>query len=278
MGMSNGARRRIADTINVGVADSFFTPESSNIPIYLGLTKEGATVNYETNWHELTADQTGTTPLDDVLIGENVTATMNVLNTTKEHIAAIVPPATAAANATTFGQRPGLRATHHSGRLVIHPISMGFSTEYDVIIYRTANTGNMELAYQLDSEWVIPCEFKGYMDDFRRPGDQLFRIGGEGEESGDYKRVVKMDIEPINVRDLQVGTTQRFTLNAMYEDGSQEDVTERADWMSSDDLIVELTGIGTANVIAEARSVGSVIIRAEFIGYSVSTSLVVRPN
>jgi len=266
--------RRIADTINVGVADTFFTPEGSNLPIYLGLTKDGATFNYETNWHELTADQTGTTPLDDVLIGESATLTTNVLNTTKEHIAAIVPPATAATNATTFGQRPGLRATHHSGRLVLHPISAGFSTEYDVIIYRTANTGNLELAYQLDAEWVIPCEFKAYMDDWRRPGDQLFRIGGEGDESTGYKRVVKFEITPVNATVAPSSITQ-FRANAMYEDGSQEDVTQRCTWLTSDDTIAAISGQGTATVMVNALSTGSVIVRAEFIGYSVSTSLVV---
>jgi hypothetical protein len=152
---------------------------------------------------------------------------------------------------------------------------MGFSTEYDLIIYRTANTGNLELAYQLDTEWVIPCEFKAYMDDLRRPGDQLFRIGGDGDESSGYKRVVKFEIEPINYT-LAQGSTKPFTTNAMYEDGSQENVTARCTWMTSDETIVAIAGQGTSNVVMSGVSKGSVIIRAEFIGYSVSTSLIVE--
>jgi len=78
---------RMSDTINIGVADVYWYAEESNIPVYLGLTKEGVTVKYETNWHELRSDQTGTTPLDDVMIGESVTAEVKVLDTSKRKVA-----------------------------------------------------------------------------------------------------------------------------------------------------------------------------------------------
>jgi len=71
-----------------------------------------------------------------------------------------MPPATALGDtenpsAVTFGQRPGLRASHYAGKLVIHPVSAGADTGRDVTIYRTANTGNLELAFKLEEEWVI---------------------------------------------------------------------------------------------------------------------------
>lgn len=268
---------RIADSINVGVAELYFYPEGQEIPIYLGLTKDGVIFKYETNWKELTSDQTGTTPLDDVQIGESATAEVKILDTTKQKIAMIIPPATAIGSsaepdAVTFGKRPGLRATHHAGKLVIHPISAGNDRSYDVVIYRTANTGSLELAFKLEEEWVIPCKFKAYFDDSRQTGDQLFRIG-EDNSSGEVVKTVNLFwITPSNP-DVKVGETVSFRANAMYEDGTTEDVTAKCSWVSSNPALVSLTGTTVKN--ANALGVGSVVIRAEYIGYSCSTSMVV---
>lgn len=268
---------RTSDTINIGVSDIFWYAKDSNIPIHLGLTTGGLTFTYETNWHELNSDQTGTTPLDDVMIGETATAEVKVLDTSKRKIAMLIPQATAVGNdedpsAVTFGRRPGLRATHYAGKLVIHPVSMDMDKSRDVIIYRTANTGSLELAFKLEEEWVIPCIFKAYYDDFRQPGDQLFRIGDDDDDGEIYKRVVLFWITPSNPQ-AKVGETIEFRANAMYEDGSTEDVTERCSWVSSNPEKVSLSG--TTVQKAKALEEGSVVIRAEFIGYSNSTSMVI---
>ena len=124
--------------------------------------------------------------------------------------------------------------------------------------------------YQKD--WVIPCIFKGYYDDFRRPGDQLFRIGPDDGNTEAYKQVITFWITPSNPQ-VDVGATVSFRANAMYEDGSQEDVTSKCIWVSSDPGTVSLSG--TSVQTASAVKSGSAVIRAEFIGYSNSTSMVV---
>jgi hypothetical protein len=269
---------RLSKSINIGVADIFAYSEGSDIPVYLGITKEGVTFKYEPKYHELTSDQTGSTPLDDVLIGENASAEVKILDTSKRKIALIIPTATAEGSAesptaVTFGQRPGFRASAKFVKLRLHPISAGDSLDYDVIIYRTTNTGSLELAFKLEEEWVIPCIFKAYYDDFRQPGDQLFRIGTESENEDVYKRVILFWITPSNPS-VKVGETVSFRANAMYEDGSQEDVTDKCTWVSSSTEKVTLSG--TTVKTATAVAAGSVVIRAEYVGYSNSTSMVVN--
>lgn len=270
--------QRMADTINIGIAEIYFYREGSNMPIYLGLTKEGVTFKYEPNYHELVCDQTGTTPLDDVFIGEKASAEVKVLDSSKKKIAFLMPASAVEGtnenpSAVTFGGRPGPRASQYFGKLRIHPVSI-VDSSYDIIIYRTTNTGGMELAFKLEEEWVIPCMFKAYYDDFRKPGDQLFRIGEEGSSSGEtHQRVVLFWITPSNPTVKSNGTIE-FHANAMFEDGSTKDVTPDCDWISSSPDKVSLSTLGSSQT-ATAVASGSSVIRAEYIGYSNSTSMVV---
>lgn len=271
---------RLSAGINIGVSDIFAYEQGSDIPVYLGLTKGGAVFKYDPKYHEITSDQTGSTPLDDVLIGENASLEVKILDTSTRKIALIVPSASAEGDsenpsAVTFGQRPGFRASRKFVKLRLHPVSAGDSMDSDVIIYRTTNTGGLELPFKLEEEWVIACVFKAYYDDFKKPGDQLFRIGAETAESEEvYKRVILFWITPSNPN-VAVGGTVTFKANAMYEDGSTEDVTAKCTWVTSSSEDVSLSGQGTDTVTAEALVESSVVIRAEYIGYSNSTAMVV---
>lgn len=254
--------KRLSDSINVGVADIFFTPEDSSIPLYLGLTKEGVIFKYETVWHELNSDQTGKTPLDDVMIGENAVAEVKILDTSKNKIASIMSTSAIEGiidnpSAVTFGRRPGLRTSQKFGTLRIHPVSAPDNSR-DVIIYRTTNTGSLELAFKLDDEWVIPCKFKAYFDDFRKAGDQLFRIGEDSWNGKVEKRVNHIWITPSNTI-KKVGTSVEFRANAMFEDGTNEDVTAKCEWTTTDPKVT----LSPTNVVtATSEESASVTIKA----------------
>lgn len=270
--------KRMSDTINIGAADIFFTPEDTGVPIYLGLTKGGATFEYESQWHELTADQVGNTPLDDVLIGEKAKLTVEILDTTLEKINSLFPASSMENdNATTFGRRAGLRATHHSGVIRVHPVSLPIDdTSQDLYIYRTTNTGKLSLAYKLDEEWKIPCEFKAYFDDKRKEGDRLFRIGEYKDTSMDEsnKRIVNFWLTPKNPI-KEVGDTVEFRANAMFEDGSTEDVTKECKWSTTDEEILSLELDGDVLKV-KAKKTGKAIVYVEFLGRAISTVVVVE--
>lgn len=270
------AEKRIAKNVNIGVCDVLYYPEGQELPIAFGLTKGGVTIKYEAEYHEITVDQIGNMPLDDILIGEKITAECDILDTSLYKINALMPTATAEGGddnpkAVTFGSRPGLRTSDNAGKFVFHPVAAGDDTSRDVIIHHGANTGGLELAEKLDEEWKIHIIIKGYYDDTKPDGDRLFRIGQEGNYSGDvYKRVIKFWITPANPVKA-VGSTVEFKANAMFEDGSTADVTNKCAWISSDPTIALLNGN-----VATAAKAGSVVIRAEYIGYGNSTSMVVE--
>lgn len=274
------AQKRLSEKINIGVADITFTPEGTDIPIYLGLTKDGTALTYEPEYYDITADQTGNTPLDSILIGETVKVTTNLLDTSLEHIAAVVPTADkeeegGKIKAVTFGRRPGLRLGNRAGVLRVHPVSAGVGrTDKDVIIYRAANKANLELAYELENEWVIPCEFVGFPDDFRPEGDQLFRIGEYTKYKQPNKRIVSFWITPANP-EIKIGEMINFKCNAMYEDGTTEDLTSEANWVSSAPEIATIKLEGNT-AVATGVTTGTVVIQAQLIGYSSSTTLTVH--
>lgn len=273
-------KQRLSEKINIGVADITFTPEGSDMPIYLGLTKGGTKLEYDPDFYDITSDQTGNTPLDSILIGEGVKVTANLLDTSLDHIAAVVPTADkeeegGKTKAVTFGRRPGLRLGNVAGVLRVHPVSAGVGrTDKDVIVYRAANKASLELAYELENEWVIPCEFVGFPDDFRPEGDQLFRIGDYTQYKEPNKRIVSFWITPANP-ETKVGETVNFKCNAMYEDGTTEDMTEKATWISSEPEIATIKLEGD-KAVATGVATGTAVIRAQLIGYSSSTTITVH--
>lgn len=274
---------RKSETINVGVADIFYTPVGGTAPadeIYLGLTKGGAVLEYEGSYHDITADQTGETTLDSVLIGEKVNAKFSLLDTTLDSIHRAAPTATREQDtsggapittAVTFGQAPGLRLGNVAGMLRIHPISAGMDTSFDVIIYRAANKAKLELAWKLDDEWVIPCEYVGIIDDLRMPGDQLFRIGSmDNAPTGSYKRIVSFWLTPSSPTQT-IGSTQQFDFNVRYDDGTMAVVNTSATWSSSAPTIASVNSSG----LATAVTTGVTVITASLGAISVSTTLTV---
>jgi len=217
--------KRVSDSINIGAADIFFIPAGSSTEIYLGLTKDGALFKYEVEYFDITADQFGKMVLDKVLIGEKCSCEVKVLDTSKDHIYDIVPTAKKLSDGSiAFGQRPGLRASRHTGKLRIHPISLGLdNSDYDIIIYAAFNEAGLELAHKVDEEWVIPCKFIGLAALERENGDYLFRIGEDSETVNTNianRPFTQFKIAPSNIQNPVIGGQQQFTATVVFTDGS----------------------------------------------------------
>lgn len=188
--------------IGVGVCDIFFYPPNGN-PVYIGLTNGGATFTYTGSWFEITADQTGNSPLDDVDNGGTAVLEATALDTSLERIYELFPQSKKIEEngehvATSFGRSPGLRARDYAGKLIAHPIAMGNDDSKDIVIHKTTNTGDLNLAYKLDDMWKVPLKFKGYFDDLREDGDRTFRIGRDSNQEIVEQRIVRFWITPAN--------------------------------------------------------------------------------
>ena len=281
---------RASDNINIGTADVYFEPIDSatsdycGTEYYLGLTQDGANIKYEIKWHELKSDQYGDNLMDSVMIGEDFSCDVNLLETTKERIALVIGTAKAVGNsnnpnAVTFGRRIGLRASQVCGRLRFHPVSMGqLDGTMDVIVYLAFNEAGVNLAFKKDSEWIIPCKWRALIDDRREDGDRLFRIGeGSAKESNGINETGKMPIEftiaPLN-QSTTIGSPINFSANAVFDDYSTGDVTPQTSWNSTNSSIATISVIGN-NAVVVPVGVGTTIITGSYLGYSVNTTVTV---
>lgn len=71
------------------------------------------------------------------------------------------------------------------------------------------------------------------------------------------------------------GRTVDFALQANFADGSTQDVTEDADWLSDNPNVVSVSSTAGSKGIATAQAVGTATIRASFSGTSQSTVMTV---
>jgi uncharacterized protein YjdB len=80
-------------------------------------------------------------------------------------------------------------------------------------------------------------------------------------------QVVVMPITPTN----HVGETRQFVAIAIYSNGTQQNVTGRATWSSSNVAVASINGMG----LATARAVGTTTISATFQGLTGTTTLTI---
>lgn len=73
--------------VKLGACNVFFNGRD------LGRTKGGVEVQVSTSTHEVTADQTGNTPIDELINGRTVTAKVPLLDTTLDNLVDIMPGA-----------------------------------------------------------------------------------------------------------------------------------------------------------------------------------------
>jgi hypothetical protein len=146
----------------------------------LGFTKGGVEVEVATNTHEVTVDQLGETPIDEIIMGRTVKVTVPMAETTLENLVKIMPGSRLVTDATTPTKKKVVVATGTSisllktaKTLVLRP--KGTNGEDDFTVLRAMTAGAIQFAYQTDQERVFNVTFKGYADE---EGD-LFSVGDD---------------------------------------------------------------------------------------------------
>jgi hypothetical protein len=76
------------ENVKLGVCTATFDSQD------LGYTKGGVEVEVETNTHEVTVDQMGETPIDEIITGRTVKVTIPMAETTLENLARVMPGST----------------------------------------------------------------------------------------------------------------------------------------------------------------------------------------
>lgn len=149
----------------------------------LGLTKGGTEFVYTPEYHTITVDQFGNTPINEYLIGEKAEAKVILAESTLARIKAFCPTATqvidGAKTKLTFGSKPGLELLSRAKKLVLHPISMGADVSLDVSLYKAAIKSELKLSYKLDGEYLYEVTFAALVDETKSAGNYLFCVGDE---------------------------------------------------------------------------------------------------
>jgi hypothetical protein len=147
--------------------------------VSLGHTIGGVTVSYEPNYHPIYVDKYGETPVEVVLVGESLTATVPLAESTIENWEVAIATATDdGTNARAdIGQAAGARLSDSAGELVIHPEVMGDETSQDVVMYKAISYESVEVGFNNDGETIVEVTFKALIDEDKDDGKYLGFIG-----------------------------------------------------------------------------------------------------
>lgn len=146
----------------------------------LGYTKGGVEVEVQTSTHEVTVDQMGETPIDEIVMGRTVQVTVPMAETTLENLVKIMPGSTLITDTATPTKKKVVVQTGVSisllslaKKLRLRP--KGTTGSDDFTVLKAMTSGAIQFAYQTDNERVFNVVFKGYADE---TGD-LFVVGDE---------------------------------------------------------------------------------------------------
>lgn len=147
--------------------------------IDLGHTKGGVEVSYEPVYADMTVDKYGETLVNQVLIGEKLTAKVPLAEFTVANLKTAVPNATyaGAGNARVLiGKSAGAKQTANAYQLVLHPTAEG-TRRHDVVLYKAVVSSQVVIAHKNDEQKIIEVEFTALLDETKSDGNYLGLIG-----------------------------------------------------------------------------------------------------
>lgn len=149
----------------------------------LGYTKGGVEVTVKSETHKVMIDQFGKSPINEYVMGREVTVKCPLAETTLENLVAIMPGATLTTDAVdplkkvvNVTNGVGTNLLDIAKALTLHPVGKadGDKSE-DFTVFKAATAGALNFAYKLEDERIFNCEFSGYPDVAN--GNKLFAVG-----------------------------------------------------------------------------------------------------
>jgi len=144
----------------------------------LGHTKGGVTVSYEPEYYDIQVDKYGTSIAEKVLVGENMTVTVPLAESTISNFAIAIPAGINGTTKLTIGTDAGERMLQYAKQLVLHPLANEVSDlDEDVVIYKAIVSEGIEFKYVVDGERVAEVVFQALIDETKLSGNRLGLIG-----------------------------------------------------------------------------------------------------
>jgi len=146
----------------------------------LGHIQGGVTIIYSPEYHDVQVDKYGSSIAEKVLTGENLKVECNLVESTVANYLIGIPASTSAGagDRATIGRQAGRRMSTDAGELVVHPEENG-ATDYsdDVVIHKAVASADMESAFEVDGERLVPVTFQAIIDETKVDGNLLGHIG-----------------------------------------------------------------------------------------------------
>lgn len=147
----------------------------------LGYTKGGVEVSVKTETHKVNVDQFGKTPINEYIMGREVTVKVPLAETTLENLVAIMPGAVLTTDTLDTKKKVvnvptgiGSNLFDIAKTLVLHPIDKADSDKSDdFTVFKAATAGALSFSYKLEDERIFSCEFNGYPNS----AGKLFAVG-----------------------------------------------------------------------------------------------------
>lgn len=146
----------------------------------LGYTAPGSTLTVTTEWRERTGDQDGTTPLDDILVGEKVELSLTLMEISAAQWAKVVKPTTVTGTSVEGGGSlaGGTSAYTNAFILWLHPLDADDTDNTaEYCIYKCHPTGPVSTPLDHTQDQALSVTLKGYPDRDRTRGQRMWRFG-----------------------------------------------------------------------------------------------------
>lgn len=141
----------------------------------LGHTVDGAEIEIEREFTEVTADIYGTTPIDYVLSGQKATVKLKLAEIHPNTLAYVMPETDwdvgSASESVHFGSKSGYSLRNDALELVITPQGGNSDGRMTFTFFKAVSTDNMTLAYKIDEQSVFEVTFTALVDESRASTD-----------------------------------------------------------------------------------------------------------
>ena len=145
----------------------------------LGYTKGGVEVTVKTDTHKVNVDQFGKTPINEYIMGREVTVKVPLAETTLDNLVKIMPGATLVTDSVDPTKKVvnvptgiGTNLLDIANELVLRPVGKNDASE-DFTVFKAGTAGALSFAYKLEDERIFNTEFNGYPN----ADGKLFAVG-----------------------------------------------------------------------------------------------------
>lgn len=147
----------------------------------LGYTAPGSSLTVTAEYRERTGDQDGTTPLDDVLVGEKVELSLSLMEISAAQWNKVLKPSTVVGTTADGGGTLAGSVTAYANAFILwlHPLDAADTANgAEYVIYKAHPTGPVSTPLDHSQDQALSVTLKGYPDRDRVRGSRMWRYGG----------------------------------------------------------------------------------------------------